>query len=100
MSSCLFRSRRFFVCQSVRPFISGALSVRLSGWGDNNLFYIPAVSFLLDPGPGRTPIHQRQRLIGLWSSLLYGGDVSAISFPVQPSVLLSGCPDGGAEPLL
>lgn len=79
-----------FVC----PFISALLSIWLSLCDDNNLFYIPVVSFLVETGQGRLSvpghIHQRQTLIGLWSNLLYGQDELGYLFPpLQPSPALS-----------
>lgn len=77
-----------FVC----PSISALLSVWLSLCDDNNLFYIPVVSFLVETGQGRLSvpghIHQRQTLIGLWCNLLYGQDELGYLFP--PLAALSG----------
>lgn len=81
---------RHFVC----PSISALLFVWLSRCDDNNLFYIPVVSFLVETGQGRLSvpghIHQRQTLIGLWCNLLYGWDELGYLFlPLQPSSALS-----------
>lgn len=79
-SNLLFSS----VCLSIH--LGPLLSVWLSVCDDNNLFYIPVVSFLVELGQGRLflpgHIHQRQAFIGLWRcTLLYGQDEYGHLFP-------------------